>query len=308
MVSALSQSEAGLAANDIQVLLNVIARWRDGNLDARANLPEDGSEISQLACALDGLQDRVAELEQEVEQLTTQLQNASEARTQFAALKNRFSSMVTHEFRNPLASIQLNADVLKRYNYRLSDEKRLEYVEKILSRVKFLTGVLDDIVTISRAETVGLDFNPVPLNLDALCSEIIAEMQPANGAAPQIAFSADGCGEFSGDERLVYRIISNLLSNAIKYSLYGGVVQVDLRCEDGDTVLRVTDQGIGVPQDDVERVFDLYHRANNATGIPGAGLGLTIAKSAAEAHGGSITVESTEGVGSTFTVRLPVKP
>ncbi|MCI0352490.1 MAG: HAMP domain-containing histidine kinase, partial [Acidobacteriales bacterium] len=252
--------------------------------------------------------DRIAELGQEVEELTAQLQKASQTEAQLDALKKRFSSMVTHEFRNPLAAIQLYADVLKKYNHKLSDEKRLENIKKIQSRVKFLSGVLDDIVTISEADTVGLDFNPIPLNLDALCREVVAAHQAGNGAAPHIVYSSDaGCGEFSGDERLLYRIVSNLLSNAVKYSLNGGVVQVELRCEQGDIVLRVTDQGIGIPPDDMEHLFDLYHRAKNSTGIPGAGLGLAIARRAAKAHGGSIAVESTEGVGSTFTVRLPVK-
>jgi signal transduction histidine kinase len=288
--------------------LNVIERWRAGDLDARIQLPDDGSETSQLAHTLNGLQDRIAGLEQEVEQLTAQLQKASEAESQLGALKKRFSSMVTHEFRNPLATIQLYADVLKKYNHKLSDEKRLENVEKILSRVKFLSGVLDDIVTISEADTVGLDFSPAPLNLDALCREIIEGVQPADGAEPHVVYASDmACGLFSGDEKLLYRLISNLLSNAVKYSLNGGMVQVELRCEQGDVVLAVTDQGIGVPPDDIERLFDPFHRAKNAAGVPGAGLGLAIARRAAEAHGGSIAVESTEGVGSTFTVRLPVQ-
>jgi signal transduction histidine kinase len=299
--------EAGLAANDIQALLNVIERWSAGDFGARAHLPDDGSEISQFARALDGLQDRIAELEQEVEQLAAQLQRASQREAQFGALKKRFSSMVTHEFRNPLAAIQLYADMLKKYDHKLSDEKRLENVGKIQARVKFLSGVLDDIVTISEADTVGLDFNPAPLDLDALCQEIVADHQPGDSAAPRIVYSSDmGCGKFSGDEKLLYRIIANLLSNAVKYSVNGGVVQVDLRCHQDDVVLAVTDQGIGVPPDDMQRLFELFHRAKNAAGIPGTGLGLAIARRAAEAHGGSIVVESSEGVGSTFTVRLPM--
>jgi signal transduction histidine kinase len=307
VASAVSQLEAALVTHDIQALLNVIERWRAGDSGARVPLPDDGSEISQLAHTLNGLQDRIAGLEQDVEQLTARLQKASEAETQLGAFKKRFSSMVTHEFRNPLATIQLYADVLKKYDHKLSDEKRLENVEKILSRVKFLSGVLDDIVTISEAETVGLDFDPAPLNLDALCREIVEDMQPADGTAPQIVYASDmACGLFSGDEKLLYRILSNLLSNALKYSLNGGVVHVDLRCHQGEVVLAVTDQGIGIPRDDMERLFDLFHRARNSAGIPGTGLGLAIARRAAEAHGGTIVVESSEGVGSTFTVRLPM--
>jgi signal transduction histidine kinase len=307
-----------------RALVDAARRLATGDLSARTGLNYALGEPGQLARAIDEmaaaleqreaerrqaeqtLQRYTAELEQRVAERTSELRAALEQEKQLHELKARFGSMVSHEFRNPLAAIQLSADVLKQYNHKLTDDKRMEHVERIQARAVFLSELLDDILMISRADTVGLDFNPSTLKLDVLCQEIIKDMQPGNGA-PQIVFSTDASGEIMGDEKLLHQMISNLVSNAIKYSLNGGVVQVDLHWEDGQVRLRVSDQGIGIPADDMKRLFDLFHRAKNTAGIPGTGLGLAIAKRAAEAHGGSIVVDSTEGVGSTFTVRLPVK-
>jgi signal transduction histidine kinase len=124
------------------------------------------------------------------------------------------------------------------------------------------------------------------------------------------------CIEFSGtgrrveadvDVKLLRRAITNLLTNAIKYSPEGAPINVELACEGDTAIIRVSDQGIGIPEDDQRRLFEPFHRASNVGQIQGTGLGLAITRQAVERHGGSISVESQVGVGTTFSVRLPIK-
>jgi signal transduction histidine kinase len=109
------------------------------------------------------------------------------------------------------------------------------------------------------------------------------------------------------DVKLLRRAITNLLTNAIKYSPEGAPINVELACEGDTAIIRVSDQGIGIPEDDQRRLFEPFHRASNVGQIQGTGLGLAITRQAVERHGGSISVESQVGVGTTFSVRLPIK-
>jgi signal transduction histidine kinase len=109
------------------------------------------------------------------------------------------------------------------------------------------------------------------------------------------------------DEKLMRHIFSNLLSNAIKYSPPGTTVRFELLCQNEIAIFKIQDQGIGIPSEETELMFDSFHRSTNVGTIPGTGLGLAIVKNAVNVHGGSITVHSDVGVGTTFIVMLPLK-
>jgi len=109
-----------------------------------------------------------------------------------------------------------------------------------------------------------------------------------------------------GDENLLRHILNNLLTNAVKYSKEGEAVELTLERLNGDAIFRVQDRGIGIPVADQKQLFGPFHRAGNASHLPGTGLGLVIVKRCVELHGGEISCESTEGAGTTFTVRLPL--
>jgi signal transduction histidine kinase len=154
-----------------------------------------------------------------------------------------------------------------------------------------------------------------PLSLDRRPTDVI-ELARRHAATYQAATDAhritvdaavpDLVGDW--DEARIGRVVSNLLSNAVKFSPAGGDVRVEVGPEDGDwAVLRVHDQGVGVPPADVDRVFERFARAANATGVPGSGIGLAGARQIVEQHGGTIGVESTGPAGATFTVRLPLR-
>lgn len=119
--------------------------------------------------------------------------------------------------------------------------------------------------------------------------------------------SSDHCFEFLGDETLLKHIVGNLLNNAIKYSSPGGRILLEIIKQEKSVILRFQDQGIGITESDQKQVFQAFYRGENVGIIPGSGLGLTIVKQCVEVHGGEMTVNSQVGVGSTFTVSLPIE-
>src|SRR5947208_15380500 len=110
-----------------------------------------------------------------------------------------------------------------------------------------------------------------------------------------------------GDPKLLFQVFSNLVSNAVKYSPSGGPIAISAGIESEQVVVAVEDHGIGIPAKDLDRLFERYYRGSNVSGIVGTGVGLYLVKMVVEVHGGEVAVESTEGKGSTFSVRLPVK-
>jgi signal transduction histidine kinase len=254
-----------------------------------------------------------AELEQRVQERTAALQ-ASEAKLRAAlaqeqelsALKTSFTSMVSHEFRTPLSVIQSSIDLLTHYADRMDSGRRLEKLHLITRQVTRLVKLLDDVLTFTRAESTGFAFKPASLDLVALCEEICEELKGSSQKEITIAFAHQGsCRRVWGDEFLLSHILQNLISNAIKYSHDGGTVRIMVACDRDRMTLCVEDQGIGIPKQGQDRLFEAFHRATNVGQIPGTGMGLAIVKRAVDAHGGTIACESVEGQGTRFTVTLP---
>lgn len=234
-----------------------------------------------------------------------QLHQMLEQAMRMSELKSRFTSMVSHEFRTPLTAILSSSDLLKRYGERMTNEKKLEYLDSIQMQVKHLTNLLEDILTVGKAETVGLEFTPTLLNLEVLCRQFVEELQLTTTAHRLEFYVIGECADGYVDAKLLRHILSNLLSNAAKYSPDKTVVAFTLDCNSDQILFRIQDQGIGIPEADQQRLFEAFHRGSNAKNIPGTGLGLAIVKQAVDLHGGIITFESQEGIGTTFRVALP---
>jgi PAS domain S-box-containing protein len=240
-------------------------------------------------------------------QLESELRTAFERQKQLADLKTRFVSMVSHEYRNPLAAILSSSSLLEKFSDRLSEDRKQGHLQKIGTQVKRLTELLDDVLEINKGETIGLDFRPELIDLVALCEETIEEMRQISPQHHiQIEISGDPVS-IPADVKLMRRILTNLLSNAVKYSPPDSTVTIALAYEGERVNLRVIDQGMGIPEDDLRQLFTVFHRAANVGSIQGTGLGLSIVKQAVEVHGGEITVESTVGEGTTFKIRLPME-
>jgi signal transduction histidine kinase len=256
---------------------------------------------------LDDYARHTAELEAIIEARTASLREALAKEQSISALRARFLSMVSHEFKNPLASILLSTDMIKRYAQRMTPERLREYIESIQAQISSLNMMIDDILFAHRAEQVGFRFSPHPVDLRRFCERVVHDIMPLAGARHRIEIVVtENCGWVMLDERLLQRALNNLLTNAIKYSPEGGTVVMRADCGADEVRLQVTDSGIGIPEEDLPHIFEHFYRAGNAENIPGTGIGLTIAKQAVELHGGSIEVRSQRGVGTTFTICLPL--
>lgn len=223
-------------------------------------------------------------------------------------LKARLVSMISHEFRTPLAVIRSSVELLQRYYDRMDDAKRLAHYNKTFLQINRLTTMIDDMLTLGKAETISLiDGNTEVIEFASFCQEIADEIQQT---------TEDHIIEFNDthlhkrievNTDLMRQVINNLLSNAVKYSPEGGVIHFDLiEDEEREQIqLKIRDSGVGIPANELERLFDTFFRATNVGSITGTGLGLAIAKQAVELHGGTIHVQSQVNVGTTFTVAIP---
>jgi PAS domain S-box-containing protein len=236
-----------------------------------------------------------------------ELEEALKKERELGELKSRFVAMASHEFRTPLTTIRASVDLLEHYGDRMQDEKKSSYLQEIAREVTNITGLLDDILTIGRAEAGRLELKPTPCDLHRLCAEMIEMSKP--NAKPGHHFKFDWKGQLDPvnlDEQLVRHMVSNMLSNAVKYSPEGGLIHIAVVRDPEEISIAVTDEGIGIPESERDRIYEAFHRFPNVGAISGTGLGLAILKRAVERHGGRVEFESTVGEGTTWSVTLPL--
>lgn len=242
----------------------------------------------------------------------TERKQAEETRHALAKekeLKNlqlRFFAMVSHEFRTPISTILLSAQSLEHSYERWPKEKIIKNLGRIQSCAKNMTQLLEDILTINRAESGRLEVNPKSLNLDKFCRDLVEQVQLIDGNKHPITVTIQGqCQEARMDEKLLHSILNNLLLNAIKYSSPGSRILFSLVCENGETIFQICDRGIGILPKDLPHLFNPFHRGENTGNIPGTGLGITVVKKCLDLQGGKISIESEVGCGTTVTVSIP---
>ena len=225
---------------------------------------------------------------------------------ELSELRAKFVTMVSHEFRTPLTTIQFSTGLLQDYSAKWPEEKKSTHFVRIQLAIKRMTELLEDILVIGKIEANTLPFQPVSLNLEKFCQQLVEEQQLNDSNQHPIAFIHQG-GDCDAqmDEKLLRQILGNVLSNAIKYSPIGSSVCLHLNCQNQEAIFQVQDQGIGIPQADLERILETFYRATNVGTISGTGLGLAIVKRAVELHGGKLAIHSQEGSGTIFTITLP---
>jgi PAS domain S-box-containing protein len=225
-------------------------------------------------------------------------------------LKNRFLSMMGHELSTPLTAISLSHDMLKKYRHIATDEENEQALDNIQHQVEHLRDMVKDVITLSRAESQGLEIEPEEVDLITYCRNVVEEFTFAYHRTHNVEFRCDERTIHAHiDSRMLRRVFTNLLSNGIKYSPQGGRVVFRLRANfERDTAqIQVVDSGIGIPAEDMPRLFEPFHRARNVDELPGTGLGLAVVKQIVELHRGHIKVRSVQGKGTTFSVVLPLR-
>jgi PAS domain S-box-containing protein len=290
-------------------------------------LIRDISQRQQLSTALQKVNQ---ELECKVQQLLAELRDANkqlccekvlrqraetalEQEKLFTKHKAHFFSIISHEFRTPLNIISLSTSLLKRHLHRWNDEKKLQYLQRLQTGVEQISQLMDEIFINSRAEAEKLKFEPKPLNIIQFCREILAQMN-LNESIVTCSMLGDPFGSSSSgddctvcvDKTLLQPILKNLLSNAVKYSPSDSTIDLVVSCQAKEVIFQIKDRGIGISVADQQRLFKPFHRGANVSNIPGNGLGLALVKKLVDLHGGQITVASEVGVGTTFTISLPL--
>ncbi|MFT6499977.1 MAG: PAS domain S-box-containing protein [Crocinitomicaceae bacterium] len=222
-------------------------------------------------------------------------------------LKSRFVSMASHEFRTPLTTALNSLNLLSKYIGMPDKRERQErHIERIKASVAHLTGTLNDFLSIDKLEEGKVTIHYTHFNLTQFVEDAIEDMGGMLKSGQQIIHNHEGITEVCLDKMMLKNIFNNLLSNAVKYSPEGSKVTIETTIKDELFTVVITDQGMGISEEDQKHLFERFFRANNALEIQGTGLGLNIIKKYTEMINGEISFESTLNEGSKFTVKLPI--
>ena len=243
--------------------------------------------------------------ERKLKVLSAQLEQSLESEKELNELKTRFISMVSHEFRTPLTVIMSCTSVIQQAMEKGRVDIATQYLDKITKSIKTMTDLMEDVLTIGKAdskligELVEIDF------VDFVKSSLL-DIQESYifTCAAELAVKHD-IRDFYSDEKALKHIVYNLMTNALKYTTNSENVKITIDEIDDNVIFTVADRGIGIPEDDLKNLFTNFHRAKNVGKIAGTGLGLHIVKKSVENLLGTIDVQSVVNEGTTFTVTLP---
>jgi signal transduction histidine kinase len=225
----------------------------------------------------------------------------------FERQRTEFFSMASHEIRTPVTAILLQLDLALRQIARGNSAHTEEMLRKAKQRTKALTALINDLLDVSRLDVGKFALELADLDLTSVVRRTVEEY-PTDDAHPIRVASVGTSLPVRGDERRIVEVLENLINNSVKYSPEGGAVTVEVGRDGSDAVIRVRDEGLGVPETERGQIFERFFRTSVAKPYGGVGLGLYISKEIVERHGGDIVLESSGGKGSVFRVRLPLQP
>jgi heavy metal sensor kinase len=278
---------ANKAIRPVDRLTRAAERIGRGNLSERVTVPRSHDEIGRLA--------------ETFNQMIGRLERAFERERQFTA-------DASHELKTPLAVLRGDIEVALRRERTSEEYKRV--LQSSLEEIARLTKLTEDLLTLARSDANEAVLELEDVELDRLASEARAYIAPlANSAGVSLSYNPpDSPVIVEGDHKRLKQLLVNLLDNAIKYTSDGGSAKLSLGVENSSAVIEVADTGRGIPSNAVPHIFERFYRQTDPrdSRVTGFGLGLAISKWIVDAHGGSIEAQSTEGVGTSFIIRLPL--
>lgn len=247
-------------------------------------------------------------IQQQLKDREAELEKSLLLERELGELKSRFVSMASHEFRTPLSTVLSSVSLIGRYTESDQQANREKHINRVKSTVAHLTAILNDFLSMNKLEegriqTIFEDFDPIEL-----FHEVIEEMKTILKPNQQLInlHSTNGMLVRS-DRKIIKNTLINLISNAIKYSKEDGKINCNINVNEKVLDFSVSDEGIGIPDEDQKHLFDRFFRASNVTNIEGTGLGLNIVKKYLEMLDGDISFVSKLYIGTTFNVSIPNK-
>jgi signal transduction histidine kinase len=297
----------------LETLRKGVERIGGGDMNSRLDL-KTGDEIEVLAEEFNRMTENLraaySGLEKKVGERTHELGLANERLKELDRMKSDFVSHVSHELRTPLTAIKGAADVVLRELAGPLTEKQIHYLTRVRSNTQHLTGLINDLLDLSKIESGKIELNASRISLGGLLHEVVETLRPVAAEKP-IALDVT-TPEPSilvwADRDKITQVLTNLIGNAIKFTPPQGRVTVSTRASDTEFVrVAVSDTGPGIAPVEREKIFDKFYQvgANGGPKPKGTGLGLSIAKTLVELHGGKIWVESERSRGSTFYFTMP---
>ena len=223
--------------------------------------------------------------------------------------RSDFVATASHELRTPLAAVYGAVRTLRRDDVELTDADRAQFLEMIESEATRLAKIVDQILLAGQLDADAVEFELVECDLEEVAAGVIDSAALHLPESISLDLSVDGAAPIRCDENKLRQVLVNLVDNAVKYSPEGGRVELRVRSENGSCLIEVADEGLGIPADERERIFEKFYRLDpqQTQGVGGSGLGLYICRELVERMNGRLRVESEPGRGSRFTVELPLR-
>jgi hypothetical protein len=267
----------------------------------------------QFSIALDRSDsiDRVMVSNHALMEKTIQLREALKHEKEMRKMQNEFVALVSHEFKTPLQIIDSTREVVERkIRNGITDESVSKALERIKNGVYRMNGLIGSVLNLAKIESgeSSIKLERAPFNFKKLIEEIVDKnLTLATSKNIKILSRLEDVDrDFNGDVKLLDHAFTNIITNAIKYSKNDSVVKILAKANDEKFALRVIDQGIGIPKDDIGNIGKKFFRAKNTTAVAGTGIGIYLTKHFIEMHEGEMRIDSEINVGTSVTVMLPI--